>query len=121
MSGAEELLASFIDSIRLAIEAVSALVIGFGVATTLYQGIRARIATGAEVYQQTRGRLAHFLVLGLELQLAADILMTAIAPSWDQIAKLAAIAAIRTFLNFFLLREQRDMEIEKGQPRGSAY
>nr|WP_089217739.1 DUF1622 domain-containing protein [Sphingomonas laterariae] len=48
-----------------------------------------------------------WLVAGLTFQLAADIVETTLAPTWDDIGKLAAIAAIRTFLNFFL---DRDME-----------
>jgi uncharacterized membrane protein len=31
-----------------------------------------------------------------------------VAPSWDQIGKLGAIAVIRTTLNYFLLRELRE-------------
>jgi uncharacterized membrane protein len=49
--------------------------------------------------------LARVLSLALEFQLAADIVGTAISPDWDQIGKLAAVAAIRTFLNHFLQRE----------------
>ena len=37
--------------------------------------------------------------------LGADVLATAVAPSWDELGKLAAIAIIRTALNFFLERE----------------
>ncbi len=48
---------------------------------------------------------ARWLVVALTFQLAADIIETAIAPSWDDIGKLAAIAAVRTFLNFFLERD----------------
>lgn len=51
--------------------------------------------------------LGRWLVAGLSFQLAADIVETTIAPSWDDIGKLAAIAVLRTFLNFFL---DRDME-----------
>jgi uncharacterized membrane protein len=47
------------------------------------------------------------LSLSLELLLAADILATAFAPTWDDIGKLAAIAALRTALNYFLERELR--------------
>lgn len=118
MSGAEEILAGLIGWLRLAVEVTSALIIGYGVATTVFEGIRTHIVTGSEVYQKTRVRLAHFLVLGLELQLASDILGTAVAPSWEQLGKLAAIAAIRTFLNFFLQREQREMGKEEGRPHG---
>jgi hypothetical protein len=45
------------------------------------------------------------LALALEFLLGADILRTAVEPSWDEIGRLAAIAAIRTALNFFLQRE----------------
>ncbi len=47
------------------------------------------------------------LVLALELELAADIVRTAIAPTWSDIGQLAAIATIRTALNWFL---ERDIE-----------
>jgi uncharacterized membrane protein len=54
-------------------------------------------------------RLARWLIAGLTFQLAADIIETSVAPSWDEIGQLAAIAVIRTFLNFFLDRDQREM------------
>ncbi len=61
---------------------------------------------------------ARYLALALEFQLGADILSTAIAPSWDQIGKLGAIAVIRTALNYFLMREMEteraELEREKG-------
>ena len=47
-------------------------------------------------------RLGRWLVAELAFQLAADVLETAITTSWDEVARLAAIAAIRTFLNYFL-------------------
>jgi len=52
---------------------------------------------------------------GLTFQLANDIIISARAPSWDDIGRLAAIAFIRTFLNFFLERdiaEARRFEID---------
>ncbi len=48
-----------------------------------------------------------WLVAGLTFQLASDIVETTLAPGWEDIGKLAAIAVIRTFLNFFL---DRDMD-----------
>jgi uncharacterized membrane protein len=42
------------------------------------------------------------LLLSLEFELAADIVRTAIAPSWTDIGQLASIAVIRTALNYFL-------------------
>lgn len=61
----------------------------------------------AEEARQIWMRYSRLLVAALTFQLAADILESAIAPTWSDIGKLAAIAAIRTFLNFFL---DRDME-----------
>ncbi|WP_380874499.1 hypothetical protein ACFB49_48360 [Sphingomonas sp. DBB INV C78] len=52
-------------------------------------------------------RFATWILLALEFALGADIIRTAVAPTWDDIGKLAAIAAIRTGLSFFL---ERDIE-----------
>src|SRR5688572_20339539 len=46
--------------------------------------------------------LARWLLLALEFTVAADVVRTAILPDWNDIGQLAAIAAIRTFLNVFL-------------------
>ena len=40
-----------------------------------------------------------------EFELAADILRTAITPTWTDIEQLAAIAALRTALNYFLTKD----------------
>lgn len=50
-------------------------------------------------------RFAAWILLALEFALAADIVRTAVAPTWDDIGQLAAIAAIRTFLNYFLAKD----------------
>ena len=52
-----------------------------------------------------RLRLGRWLALALEFELGADILRTAVAPTWSEIGQLAAIAAVRTALNFFLQQE----------------
>ncbi|QPP06831.1 DUF1622 domain-containing protein [Streptomyces bathyalis] len=56
-------------------------------------------------FNRIRLTLGRYLVLGLEFQLAGDVLRTAVAPSFTEIGQLAAIAAIRTALNYFLGRE----------------
>ncbi|MFJ6797332.1 DUF1622 domain-containing protein [Streptomyces sp. NPDC091268] len=101
------------------IEAAGALIIFAGAvwafarfATT---GLRRRSLIGE--FNQIRLSLGRFLVLGLEFQLAGDVLRSAVAPSFTEIGQLAAIAAIRTALNFFLTREiaQERAEIENDQ------
>lgn len=94
--------------LRLIVETIGAAIICLGVLTAAYQFARALIPPQFESYNRIRLTLARYLALALEFQLGADILSTAISPSWDQIGKLGAIAVIRTALNFFLTREMRE-------------
>ncbi|MFK3979471.1 DUF1622 domain-containing protein [Micromonospora sp. NPDC050397] len=102
----EELLRDVSDVLVTLVEAAGALVIFVGALWAavrfLVLGVRRR--TNAH-FTPVRLLLGRFLTLGLEFQLAADVLRTAITPSFDQIGQLAAIAAIRTALNYFLHRE----------------
>ena len=63
---------------------------------------------------------ARWLVGGLTFQLAADIIESSLATQWewDEIGRLAAIAVIRTFLNFFLERDLAEMERRETKPHG---
>ena len=106
--GVEETVVNAVLWLKLGVEAIGALVIGLGVLAALYQFLRAGFPPPMLAYTRIRLTLARFLALGLELQLGADILSTAVAPSWDQIGKLGAIAVIRTALNYFLGREMRE-------------
>lgn len=60
-----------------------------------------------------------WLVAGLTFQLAADIVETTLAPTWEDIGKLAAIAVIRTFLNYFLIRDMDSLR-ERGRAKPEA-
>lgn len=53
------------------------------------------------------------VAVSLELLLGADVLATAVAPSWDDIGKLAAIAVLRTALNYFLGKELKEVHPHK--------
>lgn len=55
--------------------------------------------------ENIRLKLGRWLALALEFELAADILRTAVAPTWEEIGKLGAIVVLRTALNYFLQRE----------------
>jgi uncharacterized membrane protein len=88
--------------LKLGIEAISVGIILVGMILAL--GRLVAHAAGRPAGDVRMG-LARVLSLALEFQLAADIVGTAISPDWDQIGKLAAVAAIRTFLNHFLQRE----------------
>lgn len=56
---------------------------------------------------------ASWIIIALEFALAADIVDTAITPSWNDIGQLAAIATIRTGLNFFLARDIESVSREE--------
>ncbi len=105
---AEQFISNGVQWLRLAVELIGAIIIGLGVvigfATFVISAVRAREVK----FNAIRLTVARYLALGLEFQLAADILSTAIAPSWNEIGKLGAIAVIRTGLNYFLSREMRE-------------
>jgi len=106
--GVEEWVINAVLWLKLGIEAIGALVIGIGVIVATGQFVRMFFSSGKRDYNPIRLTLARHLALALEFQLGADILATAVAPSWDQIGKLGAIAVIRTALNYFLMREMRE-------------
>jgi uncharacterized membrane protein len=93
--------------LKLGIETIGAVIIAIGVVVAFLQLLRA-FAAHETGFTAIRLTLARYLALALEFQLGADILSTAISPSWDQIGKLGAIAVIRTGLNYFLSRELKE-------------
>ncbi|MFD4999353.1 DUF1622 domain-containing protein [Streptomyces buecherae] len=101
------------------IESAGALIIFIGAVWAFAQFVRAGMRGRGKVagFNRIRLSLGRFLVLGLEFQLAGDVLRTAVAPSFAEIGQLAAIAAIRTALNYFLGREiaQERAEIERSE------
>ena len=99
--------------LKLVVETIGALIIALGVIVAVSTFIRAWIVQRYADFNKVRLTLARYLALALEFQLGADILSTAVAPSWDQIGKLGAIAVIRTVLNFFLMREMREEKLEE--------
>jgi uncharacterized membrane protein len=103
----EELLHQIAYYVALVLEALAILVIVIGALEAL-RGIFRGMLEGRSSHTEQRAvwlKFAHWLVAGLTFQLAADIVHTTIAPSWDDIGRVAAIAAIRTFLTFFLDRD----------------
>ena len=93
--------------IKLAVEIFGAGLVTLGVCVAIAQLIRNLAARKPADFTATRLILARYLALALEFELGADILGTAVSPSWDQIGKLGAVAVIRTGLNFFLSMEMK--------------
>jgi uncharacterized membrane protein len=105
--GMESGLLATIEWVRLGVELTGAVVLAVGVLRAVLM-LLGSVRRGPGDFAAVRLLLARFLVLALEFQLAADILGSAFAPSWDRIGKLGAIAVIRTMLNFFLTRELKE-------------
>jgi uncharacterized membrane protein len=106
----EQLLHQAAHYIALGIEVVAITIITWGAVEAVI-GIL-RVMSGRETKSEDRRHVwlafARWLVAGLTFQLAADLVNTSFNPTWDELGRLAVIAAIRTFLSFFLDRELAD-------------
>lgn len=102
----KELLIAGTEYTIILINVLAVVVIAAAAFEAFVHSVRAALA-GAEdrQRQQIWLRFARWLVAGLTFQLAADILETSITTSWEAIGRIAAIAVIRTLLNFFLDRD----------------
>lgn len=108
----EEIVVNAVLWLKLVVEVIGAGMIGVGVVLGALRFVRGSFPPRAQDFTTVRLTLARFLALGLEFQLGADILSTAVAPTWEGIGKLAAIATIRTALNYFLSREMHESQGE---------
>jgi len=99
----EASLAVFVLILKFLLEAISALCVGLGLLSTLRQAWLGR--GGRLSFSEIRLHFGSWLALALEFQLGADIVATTVAPSFEALGKLALIAVVRTFLNYFLQRE----------------
>lgn len=119
LEGLVRLIAQFVA--RLA-ELSAALIVAFAVLEALYFVLRVfwkRDAVPDHRKEDLRLALGRWLAIALEFLLAADIVLTAIAPTWQDIGQLGAVALIRTALNFFLQREFRaQAERRRAHARG---
>ena len=100
--------------IALCVELIAALVIAYGAIEALIGLLIPRKEFArAKLFHKRRHvflRFGVWLLLGLQFELAADIVRSAISPSWTEIGQLGAIAAIRTVLNYFLERDIREFD-----------
>ena len=115
----EDYLITAVDYLRLAVEAIGAAIVGFGAVATAVMFLLTLLGIRKDSNTEIRLFLGRYLALGLEFQIGADILSTAIAPTFDDVLLLGAIVVIRTVLNYFLSKE---LERERQQvgPEGDA-
>lgn len=116
----EQLLKDVVLITTFCLEAISVLCVVVGLFKTVRLAISLnRQRRGQEFpFNTVRLRFGLWLALALEFQLGADILSTTVAPTTQDLARLALIAIIRTFLNYFLSKEmEAEMALEKEQRR----
>ncbi len=113
----ETLFHDWTNALASYIEAAAAVVIGLAALESALRtfALFARPHEGQHTKEEIRLRLGRWLSVALEFELAADILRTAITPTWNDLGKLAAIVVIRTAINYFL-----QQEIEKATRAGIA-
>ena len=70
--------------------------------------IRIEEVKAVSVSESIRQRLGAHLLLGLEIFIAADIISSAVSPTWEKVGILAATVGIRTILSYFLRMEVRE-------------
>ncbi|MDT3686358.1 MAG: DUF1622 domain-containing protein [Pseudorhodoplanes sp.] len=99
------------------IDAIALLIVIIGTIEAAIGGLR--LIFGEPDGHEKRAvwlRFGRWLVAALTFQLGADIIETSIAPTWDDVGRLAVIAIIRTLLNYFLekdIGEMRERERER--------
>jgi uncharacterized membrane protein len=103
----KNLVETIVNYLANGLELLTAIVIAHSALLAVYNYFADAFSkrVGLKPKLEIRLALGRSLTVALEILLAADILKTAVAPSWNDIGQLAAIAAIRTALNFFLERE----------------
>lgn len=111
----EEAFVAYAGMVALAIEAIVVLILAVAALLALTRLARMLVAgqSAVAIRRDVWLKFGVAIALALEFALAADIIRSTIAPSWDAIGKLAAIAVIRTLLNVFLMRDLESVGEEK--------
>lgn len=120
----EAALRELADFVALGVECVAVVLVMWGALSALGEVVKH--AGGASAPGWRRDAWVNFgmwLLLALQFALGADIVRSAIAPTWTDIGHLASIAVIRTFLNYFLekdideLRRRTEPKVVSGGER----
>lgn len=115
-SGVKELLVTTSEIAVAVIDAMALLIIVVGTVGAFVQTLKVWFSRVTEHDRRNVWlKYARWLVAGLTFQLAADIIESSIATDWDSVGRLAAIAVIRTFLNYFLERDVADLRERQRQ------
>ena len=113
----EELFVEIARTASLLVEAAAVIVVSYG-ALESFVKLLWIIVTPKATHGERKAlwrRFGMWLLLGLEFELASDIIGSVISPTWQDIGELGAIAVIRTFLNYFL---EQDLDSAEASGEG---
>ena len=118
----EDLVKEIAGGVALAVECAAIVVIAFGALEALARIVALPFHRGIIGRRKAIWvRFGVWLLLGLEFELAADIVRSVISPTWFEIGQLGAVAVIRTFLNYFLEQDLDKYEsAEETEERASS-
>lgn len=111
-------LRNFLDLLAIGISIISLLIVTYGALIAFLSFLRNEFGRFTKQYSATNIRrlrvyLGNYLLLGLELLIASDILKTVLEPSYTELAILGGIVIVRTILSVFLNREIKELEMEQ--------
>jgi uncharacterized membrane protein len=118
---AEQLAGPAIRWVQFLNEIAGALCVTVGFVVAVVALVRVNVRNHTASFTPIRLEFSRYLSLALEFQLASDILTTALKPSWRDLGSLAAVATIRTALNYFLSREIKEYTEKMDLAKGSAH
>jgi uncharacterized membrane protein len=119
MEALREAFARLTEASILLIDFMALLIVIYATLEAFWGAGRAALIQRTPSYHEIWQRYARWLVAALTFQLAADIIESALTPSWEDIGRLAAIAVIRTFLNYFLGRDLAEVAEEEEREHAS--
>lgn len=97
------------------ISIISIFIIAYGATVSIVAFVRNELKSHGGTFNDIRpirATLGSYLLLGLEVLIAALILKTILAPSYSALIVLGSIVAIRLVLSFFLNREIADLAVQ---------
>jgi uncharacterized membrane protein len=102
------------------IEACGASIIIVEVFRTFFRYLWGYLPNRYRNPNRLRIRLGQSMVIGLEFQVAADILKTALSPQWNDILLLGALIGLRTLLNYLMEKELERLDANRALSTGYA-
>lgn len=116
----EKFFLSILDKIEFTISIVSVLIVVYGAIIAVFTFIRIELVRFRHTHNIQRIRVIRadfgsYLLLSLEVLIAADIIKTIVNPDLTDLLILVAIVVIRTVLTVFLNKEIQDIDKERDE------